>query len=60
MNTIKSFCLLVVVLLVSAVLYAQSTVKPSFKVVPLGVKGGSDESNLSSYMLAAAGTNEYI
>ncbi|MEO6313691.1 MAG: 3',5'-cyclic-nucleotide phosphodiesterase [Chitinophagaceae bacterium] len=32
----------------------------SFKVVPLGVKGGSDESNLSAYMLAAAGSNDYV
>jgi len=32
----------------------------SFSVVPLGVKGGLDESNLSSYMVAAAGSNEYI
>jgi 3',5'-cyclic-nucleotide phosphodiesterase len=35
---------------------AQST----FRVVPLGVKGGMDESNLSAYMLAAAGTDDYI
>jgi cAMP phosphodiesterase len=33
---------------------------PSFKVVPLGVKGGIDESNLSAYMVAAYGTNNYI
>jgi len=33
---------------------------PSFTVVPLGVKGGLDESNLSAYMAAAAGTNDYI
>jgi len=32
----------------------------SFKIVPLGVKGGIDESNLSAYMVAAAGTNDYI
>ncbi|MEP6614728.1 MAG: 3',5'-cyclic-nucleotide phosphodiesterase [Mucilaginibacter sp.] len=32
----------------------------SFKIVPLGVKGGADESNLSAYMVAAAGTNDYI
>jgi len=32
----------------------------SFSVVPLGVKGGLDESNLSAYMLASAGSNEYI
>jgi 3',5'-cyclic-nucleotide phosphodiesterase len=43
-----------------AAAHGQTTNKPSFKVVPLGVKGGSDESNLSSYMLAAAGTNDYI
>lgn len=33
---------------------------PTFSVVPLGVKGGLDESNLSSYLVAAAGTNDYI
>jgi len=32
----------------------------SFRIVPLGVKGGIDESNLSAYMLAASGTNNYI
>lgn len=32
----------------------------SFKVIPLGVKGGSDESNLSAYLLAVNGTSEYI
>jgi 3',5'-cyclic-nucleotide phosphodiesterase len=31
-----------------------------FRVVPLGVKGGMDESNLSAYMVAAKGTNDYI
>ena len=37
-------------------------IKPaaSFKIVPLGVKGGIDESNLSAYMVAATGTNNYI
>jgi cAMP phosphodiesterase len=33
---------------------------PSFTVVPLGVKGGLDESNLSSYLVAPAGTTHYI
>ena len=41
-------------------LVAQQNEKPVFKIVPLGVKGGIDESNLSSYMLAAEGTNDYI
>ena len=39
---------------------SQTYTHPSFQVVPLGVKGGTDESNLSSYMLAAAGSNNYI
>jgi cAMP phosphodiesterase len=34
---------------------AQST----FTIVPLGIKGGTDESNLSSYAVAATGTNNY-
>jgi cAMP phosphodiesterase len=33
---------------------------PSFHIVPLGVKGGSDESDLSSYMVAPEGSNDYI
>jgi len=32
----------------------------SFKIIPLGVKGGGDESDLSSYMLAVAGTENYV
>ena len=40
--------------------HAQIKFTTSFKIVPLGVKGGIDESNLSAYMVAAAGTNNYI
>ncbi|MFD1255685.1 MBL fold metallo-hydrolase [Mucilaginibacter terrae] len=32
----------------------------TFKVVPLGVKGGIDESNLSAYMVAPYASNSYI
>jgi 3',5'-cyclic-nucleotide phosphodiesterase len=32
----------------------------SFRVVPLGVKGGIDESNLSAYMLAPVNSNNYV
>ena len=32
----------------------------AFKVVPLGVKGGIDESNLSAYMLAPENSNNYV
>ena len=39
---------------------AQKPGKASFTVVPLGVKGGSDESNLSAYLLAPAGISDYI
>ena len=31
-----------------------------FRVVPLGVKGGMAESNLSAYMVAGKGSNDYI
>lgn len=39
---------------------AQTKTRPSFKIVPLGVMGGIDESNLSAYMVAAEGTTDYI
>ena len=31
-----------------------------FKVIPLGVEGGNDESNLSAYALAVSGTDAYV
>ena len=31
-----------------------------FKVIPLGIKGGLDESNLSAYLVAASGNDQYI
>jgi 3',5'-cyclic-nucleotide phosphodiesterase len=31
-----------------------------FKVIPLGVKGGLDESNLSAYLVAASGSAQFI
>lgn len=34
--------------------------KQGFKIIPLGVKGGLDESNLSSYLVAANGSDQYI
>jgi cAMP phosphodiesterase len=40
--------------------FAQPGNGKSFRLVPLGVLGGIDESNLSAYMLAAKGTNDYI
>jgi 3',5'-cyclic-nucleotide phosphodiesterase len=32
----------------------------SFRIVPLGVEGGIDESNLSAYMVAPGGSNNYV
>jgi cAMP phosphodiesterase len=49
--------ILPVLLLVSLTGFTQI---PSFQLVPLGVKGGIDESDLSAYMLAPYGTNNYI
>src|ERR1700733_3303073 len=39
---------------------ASSLPGPAFRIVPLGVRGGSDESDLSSYMVAPEGSNDYI
>lgn len=36
------------------------TKNPAFKIVPLGVKGGIDESNLSAYLLAPEHSNNYV
>jgi len=51
----KNFYTLLLALLIILNLSAQS-----FKVIPLGVKGGLDESNLSSYMLAPQNSENYI
>jgi len=39
---------------------AQALRLPAFTVVPLGTEGGIHENNLSAYMLAVDGTNEYV
>lgn len=38
---------------------AQTSRSAAFTVVPLGVKGGLDESNLSAYLVAPTGSNAY-
>ena len=40
--------------------FSQVKNNSSFRVVPLGVMGGIDESNLSAYLVAAQGTDRYI
>ena len=49
------FCLLILTTNLSA-----QQKNTSFKVIPLGVKGGDDESNLSAYLLAPTGSDNYI
>jgi cAMP phosphodiesterase len=41
------------------VAFSQTSDK-TFRLVPLGVMGGIDESNLSAYMLAPKGSNNYV
>ncbi len=59
-----------IVILFSYVLFAIAAVNAQsnnvanstqgFTVIPLGVKGGLDESNLSAYLVAASGSEQYI
>ena len=54
-------CLIVFIsLLFNLFVHGQQPGVTSFKVVPLGVKGGIDESNLSAYMVAPKGTTDFI
>jgi 3',5'-cyclic-nucleotide phosphodiesterase len=39
---------------------AQDSPQIYFKVVPLGIRGGLDESNLSAYLVAAEGTTDFV
>ena len=52
--------LLLCFLLISFNAFSQKEQKASFQVVPLGVKGGIDEKNLSAYLLAPINTKDYI
>ncbi len=49
-----------IILLLLIVCHSLVFAQPVFKVIPLGVKGGTDESNLSSYMLAGEISNDYM
>src|SRR4051794_8083358 len=51
--------LITISLFVNTHIYAQKAV-PAFQVIPLGIKGGIDESNLSAYMLAPVQSSNYI
>ena len=54
-NAFYFFCCLI---LISNSVFPQQT--PAFQVVPLGVKGGLDETNLSAYLVAPMNTDDYI
>jgi len=54
----RYLCLLL--LLFDYTLHAQPTTAPAFTVVPLGVKGGLEEGNLSAYLVAPAGSAAYV
>lgn len=57
MSTFSRF--LLCVLLISTTVFSQKD-KYSFQVVPLGIKGGIDEKNLSAYLLAPSNTTDFI
>ena len=40
--------------------FSQKEQKSSFQIVPLGIKGGIDEKNLSAYLIAPANTKDFV
>ncbi|WP_298741588.1 3',5'-cyclic-nucleotide phosphodiesterase [uncultured Chitinophaga sp.] len=52
----RSICLVMLLSCMLTCVQAQT----GFRVVPLGVKGGMDERNLSAYMVAPQGSSDYI
>lgn len=52
--------ILLFTIVISISTYAQKERKSDFQVVPLGVMGGIDEKNLSSYLVAPLKTNDFI
>ena len=59
MSFFNKTLLLLFYLLLSVSVFGQHAAN-TFRIVPLGVKGGIDESNLSAYMLAPAYSNQYV
>jgi cAMP phosphodiesterase len=49
-----------VLLCLSSLTASAQKQKPAFTIVPLGIKGGLDESNLSAYLVAPKGSANYI
>ena len=55
-----AFLNVVFFLVLPCLIFSQAKHNKAFHIVPLGVMGGIDESNLSAYMVAARGSNHYI
>jgi cAMP phosphodiesterase len=58
MTLLKTFFLSLILISINTV--AQKLQTAAFQVVPLGIKGGIDEKNLSSYLLAPSNTTDFI
>lgn len=58
MSIFKRF--LIFIFFISINGFSQKNTNSSFQIVPLGVKGGIDEKNLSAYLLAPINTNDFI
>jgi cAMP phosphodiesterase len=56
----NTFRFLLILLFMSHFTFGQIARQEHFQVVPLGVKGGIDETNLSAYLLAPVNTQNYI
>lgn len=56
----KIISLYILFIIIVALTTKVSAQVPAFDVVPLGVKGGSDESNLSAYAIAAHGSTSFV
>jgi 3',5'-cyclic-nucleotide phosphodiesterase len=52
--------LLLCFIFISVNVFSQKTQQSDFQVVPLGIKGGIDEKNLSAYLVAPVKTNDFI
>ena len=55
----RAFCWVCLLLLIRPTPQAAAQ-RPAFTVVPLGVKGGLAEGNLSAYLVAPVGTTSYV
>lgn len=58
MTTINRY--LIGLTLLTVQVFAQQKQSAAFEVVPLGVRGGIDEKNLSAYLVAPINTHDYI